>query len=314
MDLQQATEEFKSLLLKIDKMYVADFISWVEDHIEAADKDVYDQQNNSMVILDSIREDLRKIVPVNGVIPSESIIPPEVGPNADCTSQTTAYIDAFLYDEEDMNSLGEDGKIHLHYCSDCFSRNIKPLTLVTHSASTAQIRYIFDFLLPDISGKNLLDIGSRLGAILYGAYLFTNANIEGVEIDKTLCQIQENIIKKYKFEDRIKIYHGNILNRSDLLQKVDIIILNNVFEFFMPLNMQVLIWNFLHSHLQKRRVVLITLPSIEDSLKNLKTNINISEWVKEIDTSEILNTASYILLNKTPAETDLGNFHMYETL
>ncbi|GAB1600750.1 uncharacterized protein LOC115222611 [Argonauta hians] len=314
MDLQQACDEFKSLLLKIDKDCIADFITWVEEHIDNIDKDVFDKHNNSMVILDSIREDLRKVVPLNGVIPSEIIMPPQVGPNSDCTSQTTAYIDAFLYDEEDINCLGEDGKISLNYCQDCYSRNIEPLTLVTHSASTAQIRYIFHFLLPDISGKNLLDVGSRLGAILYGGYLLTNANIEGVEIDKNLCEIQENIIKEYKFDDRIKVYNSNILDRSDLLHKADIIVLNNVFEFFMPVDTQVTIWNFLHSHLQNRHVVLITLPSIEDSLKNLKTDIDISKWVREIDTTEVVKTASYILQSKPPSETDLGNFHMYETL
>jgi len=31
-----------------------------------------------------------------------------------------------------------------------------------------QLKYIFRYLLPNLDGKVLLDIGSRLGAVLYG--------------------------------------------------------------------------------------------------------------------------------------------------
>ena len=45
----------------------------------------------------------------------------------------------------------------------CFS-----VAVLTHSASIAQIKYIFKYLVPSIRDKTLLDIGSRTGALLYG--------------------------------------------------------------------------------------------------------------------------------------------------
>ena len=39
------------------------------------------------------------------------------------------------------------------------------------------LEFIFDALLPELSGgKVLLDIGSRIGAVLFGAYIYSNAS------------------------------------------------------------------------------------------------------------------------------------------
>ena len=42
---------------------------------------------------------------------------------------------------------------------------------ITHSASVAQIKYMFQHLLPDLRGKTVVDVGSRTGAVLYGVCL-----------------------------------------------------------------------------------------------------------------------------------------------
>ncbi len=42
------------------------------------------------------------------------------------------------------------------------------VAFISHSVSMSKIKYLYQFLLPDLRGKVLLDIGSRLGAILYG--------------------------------------------------------------------------------------------------------------------------------------------------
>ena len=61
----------------------------------------------------------------------------------------------------------------------CKFRCVISLTAVlTHSASMSQLKYIFEFLLGNLKGKTLLDIGSRTGAILYGVrYLIKIENI-----------------------------------------------------------------------------------------------------------------------------------------
>lgn len=270
---------------------------------------------NTDIIMESICDDLQEMVPFNGVFSSENIVSPTVGPNADCKPETTVHIDAFLYKEEELGNLENENKINLYYCKDCNSQSIGHLSLVTHSATQAQVKFIFQYLLPDLTGKTLLDVGSRLGPILYGAYLLTNANILGVEIDENFCKIQQKIIQKYKFDDRIQVYHNDIIDRADLLEKADIIILNNVFEFFMPLETQSNLWKFIKAHTSRKGVVLITHPSIEESVKHLKVDIKVTDWVKEVDISSILSKASLVLLGKRiPSETELANLHLYETI
>ena len=39
---------------------------------------------------------------------------------------------------------------------------------ISHSASIPSINFLFKHALPDLSGKTLVDIGSRLGPLLYG--------------------------------------------------------------------------------------------------------------------------------------------------
>lgn len=46
------------------------------------------------------------------------------------------------------------------------------LDIISHSLSVAAILYIFHSVLPSLSGKVVLDIGSRLGAVLYGVMIF----------------------------------------------------------------------------------------------------------------------------------------------
>lgn len=38
---------------------------------------------------------------------------------------------------------------------------------ISHSMSREQLKFIFCDLLPDLSGKTVLDIGSRMGPVLY---------------------------------------------------------------------------------------------------------------------------------------------------
>jgi tRNA1(Val) A37 N6-methylase TrmN6 len=70
------------------------------------------------------------------------------------------------------------------------------------------LAHIFKNLLPDLKGKNILDIGSRFGAVLFGAYVYSQAsNIAGVELNAdlaTLCQVMVQrynmqVLLKYKF-------------------------------------------------------------------------------------------------------------------
>lgn len=51
---------------------------------------------------------------------------------------------------------------------------MKPLSsfpladFISHSFSMTELRFLFQHVLPDLSGRTLVDVGSRLGAVLYG--------------------------------------------------------------------------------------------------------------------------------------------------
>jgi len=68
---------------------------------------------------------------------------------------------------------------------------------VTHSCSRMSLEYIFTYLLPPLDGKRVLDVGSRFGAVLFGAHLLSDAKeILGVEMNGDLCKLAEEVIER----------------------------------------------------------------------------------------------------------------------
>jgi hypothetical protein len=52
----------------------------------------------------------------------------ELSQNSDCDSLTTEHIDAFCYDDDDIDDLCDAGQMSRNYCTDCGSRNVRPLS------------------------------------------------------------------------------------------------------------------------------------------------------------------------------------------
>ncbi|XP_037287484.2 uncharacterized protein LOC119180394 [Rhipicephalus microplus] len=280
MDIEQAKDEFEKLLQQIDPAKSAEFILWIQRRYLMANCAGH-QVAEAHHKMRQIAEYLRPMVPVNAVFPSESILVPKQGENADCDPATTVHVDAFLYDDEAIDELVEQGRLSRSYCKACGSHDTAPLTFISHSASARRAEFIFREMVPYLKDKSVLDVGSRLGVMLYAAHAFTPANpIIGVEMNPDLCQIQETAIKHFHMEDRIKVINANVLAVPDLVASSDVVILNNVFEFFTPEQEQVALWQFLRRTI-KKGAILVTVPSLEDSLKNLQTGIVISEWVKQ---------------------------------
>lgn len=280
MNLEQAEDKFRELLGQIDPAHSAEFILWIQRRYlmaTCAGHQVAEGHHKLMQIASYFRD----IVPGNAVLPSETIIVPKEGENADCDPATTVHVDAFLYDDHTIDELVEEGKLSRNYCKACGSQDVAPLTFISHSASARRAEFIFREMVPYLKDKSVLDVGSRLGVMLYAAHAFTPANpIIGVEMNADLCKIQETAIKHFNMEDRIKVVNANVLEVPDLVSSSDVVVLNNVFEFFMPEADQVALWQFLRRTI-KKGAILVTVPSLEDSLKSLKTGIVISEWVKQ---------------------------------
>ncbi|KAF9551313.1 hypothetical protein EC957_009197 [Mortierella hygrophila] len=241
------------------------------DH-EPTKGDVARSGGSKIFRLNKIIEDLRERLPVNAEAPSEQITIPSSDEFTGYTKDNVVHVDSFLYTEDDVDDLCDQGKLSRNYCQKCGSKDTMPLNFISHSASVVQLQFLFQVLLKGerSAGKVILDVGSRLGAVLYAGHLFTEAKkLIGVEMNDYFCKLQTETVRKHHLQDRIEIVHDNLLNRASLLETADIIIMNNVFQFFSPVEVQQQLWKFLHTHLKSRKgALLITLPSLQDQLKD----------------------------------------------
>ncbi|KAF3422644.1 hypothetical protein E2986_10089 [Frieseomelitta varia] len=259
-------------------------------------------EDKQVKIIKMIANDIRKRVPMDGTFPLEEILPPTIGENSDCDKESTKHVDAFLYDNRKLDELIENGEVVNIYCADCLSENVRQynevdllLDIISHSLSLSAVLYIFHSILPSLQGKFVLDIGSRLGPVLYGvdsqkmyvvtwksvfqAYVLTSAEkIIGVEMNRECCLLQHDIINKYNMNDRIEIVNKRIEECPEIVQTCDVIIMNNPFEFYASESVHREIWKFLIANIQSG-TILVTKPSIETIFKNLKIG-PASQWVK----------------------------------
>ncbi|KAF7731840.1 hypothetical protein EC973_007671 [Apophysomyces ossiformis] len=240
-----------------------------------------------MMRLGRIIKDLRTRVSISAEAPGEKTMIPQSKEYADYNEKNTVHVDGFLFSEEDVDELCDEGKLSRNYCLDCQSRNVAPLNFISHSASVLQLQFLYQVVLAEkLNGKVLVDIGSRLGAVLYSGYLFTKAKkLIGVEINEWFSRLQQDIVSKYKMNDRIKIVCNDIQQVPELISKeADVLIMNNVFQFFNDLPTQQQIWKFIRAETIKRPgLLLVTLPSLQEQLKEAGLSQKLMRgWVKEV--------------------------------
>jgi hypothetical protein len=75
-------------------------------------------------------------------------------------------------------------------------------------------------------------------------------------------------------QDRIEIVEANIADRPDVVISANVIIINNVFEFFLEPEQQISIWKFLRQTI-KPGTLLITVPPLEETFSHLQVSINL---------------------------------------
>ncbi|KAM3919898.1 uncharacterized protein RB166_014376 [Leptodactylus fuscus] len=301
MDVSQAQNAILSLLGQVAPSALPKVIQWMKTSSEIEELTT----SNADILLHNIADDLRNCLPVEAMVGSEK----EAVENIQSLQRPTLHVDAFLYDEDTIDSLCEEGKMSRNYCMSCGSTKTAPLDFLSHSFSILELKFLFHHALPDLSGKNLLDVGSRLGAVLYAGYVYSSASkLEGVEINAEFCDLQEKIIKKYNFTDRIQVHHSDVCSQKTLLQGADVVVLNNVFEYFLNKEEQTKAWIFMHENLRKKGCLIVTVPSLEESFSKLQINIPLSEWVEEIE----LDTD--IFLGPDTDQEALSDIHLYKIL
>ncbi|XP_048340749.1 uncharacterized protein LOC125426482 isoform X2 [Sphaerodactylus townsendi] len=237
------------------------------------------KSHNDDVLLRSIAEDLRHFLPTNAMLASEHFAIQKLHQQ----TKPTVHIDAFLYDDDIIDTLCEEGKMSRNYCLTCGSHQTAPLEFISHSFSLMELKFLYRHVLPDLTGKMVVDIGSRLGAVLFGGYFYSSASqIYGVEMNADFCHLQEVIVAKYQLSERIKVLNADIRTQASLLQKADVVVMNNVFEYFLDKEEQARSWEFINQNIKKKGSLLVTVPSLGESLSDFQVDIQLSQWVEEI--------------------------------
>ncbi|XP_041810038.1 uncharacterized protein zgc:109986 isoform X1 [Chelmon rostratus] len=274
MNFSEAKSEVKQLLTKMKPSELPKLLNWMRNSDELDEL----LSDNKKTILRNISDELRVRLPADAMFPSESTAYSKMRQR----SRPTLHVDSFLYDEDQVDSLCEEGTMSRSYCLTCGSYRTAPLDFISHSFSTSELQFLFENVLPDLSGQMLVDVGSRLGAVLYGGYVFSSASqLIGLELSGEFVELQDEILQKYKLTDRIKVLHTDVCQQNVLLQNADVLIMNNVFEFFMEPNEQVRAWRFIMDNFRKKGSLLVTVPSLQESLNPLQEALQ-PGWVEEL--------------------------------
>ncbi|KAG8013019.1 hypothetical protein GBF38_021197 [Nibea albiflora] len=275
MNFSEARAEVMQLLNKVDPRDRHKVLNWIRT------SDQLDEllSDNRKVILQNISEHLRVLLPPEAMLPSETTAYSKMQQRV----RPTLHVDSFLYDEDQVDALCEEGTMSRSYCLSCGSYRTAPLDFLSHSFSVSELQFLFENVLPDLSGQTLVDVGSRLGAVLYGGYVFSSASrLVGLEINEEFVKLQQEVLNKYKMTDRTQVLHTDVCLQNILLQNADVLIMNNVFEFFMEPSEQVRAWMFIMENFRKKGSLLITVPALQDSLNALQQEELQPGWVEEL--------------------------------
>jgi len=213
-------------------------------------------------------------------------------------------IDGFLY--KNVNDFLKSRHLLSTYkCCDCGSSNVKIFEVVSHSASENSLIKLFSFQLPCLKGKKVLDVGSGIGSLLYGAFYFSEASkITGIERNSSACEFLRKVVKKYYMEERVLVVESDFMEKSDLIRQQDVVILNNPFEYFVSTSQEKAMWIFLKDVI-KRKTLLVTNPSLDLICNRLELDLSMRSWVKNVEPC-----IDYIMLHSFD-DTD-ENFCVYE--
>ncbi|XP_026164141.1 uncharacterized protein LOC113131273 isoform X2 [Mastacembelus armatus] len=274
MNLSEAQSEMKQLLSRVSPSELPKLLDWIRTSDELDDLQV----DNRKVMLRSIADHLRVRLPLDAMLPSETAALHKMQQRC----RPTVHVDSFLYDDEQVDSLCEEGTMSRTYCLTCGSFKTAPLDFISHSFSVSELQFLFQNVLPDLSGKILVDVGSRLGAVLYGGYVYSSAcQLIGLELSEEFVQLQNDILHKYRLSDRVQVLHADVCTQDVLLHSADVLVMNNVFEYFMEPSEQVRAWRFIMQNFKKRGSLLVTVPSLQESLSALQVTPQ-PGWVEEL--------------------------------
>lgn len=109
-------------------------------------------------------------------------------------------------------------------------------------------------------------------------------------MNEEFCNLQSDVIRKFKMNDRICVMHRRIEQVPDVVKQGDVIVINNAFEFYLPESVQTDIWKYLRATVRSG-TLLVTRPSVETVFETLNMDISIENWLKPFTNSDLDNCA-----------------------
>eukprot|EP00048_Salpingoeca_helianthica_P018634 m.242657 g.242657 ORF g.242657 m.242657 type:complete len:331 (+) comp25986_c0_seq1:153-1145(+) len=275
LSLAQAKKAFMGLVERLRSPADArSLASWVSNLFDE------EEENPAAETLHTIAAELRAQLPLDANAPGEHVVYPQTGDNSECTAANTVHVDGFLYDDDEVDVLVDEGKLTRALCTACGSRATQPLNFISHSMSIAQLEHLYGTVLPDLDGLTLVDVGSRLGAVLYAGHcLSTASKLIGIELNAFFCELQRGVIARHNMGDRVQIVQGDVQDHGALLREADVIVFNNVFQFFASVEQQQALWRFVRAH-TRPGCMIVSVPALETALADAKSDVALTGWVQ----------------------------------
>jgi hypothetical protein len=247
--------------------------------------------------LNRARKELRAVVPFGSV--TEQLFVPSHSSQFD---PAVPYydIDAFLFDDNDLDGFVDQKLVRRQYCKGCRSSDhIAETQFITHSFSEEQLLFLGLHIAPlvarSVLGKaptaagaaprffRVADVGSRLGvAVATAAWSLAkmcrdrNAAlvVRGLEISKEYCDVQRRFLKKVGLTSpAVDVMEGDAVaagsEQLEFLRQADFVVLHNVFEWFVPIEQQLDIWRTIKTAVSRRGQHLLVVPPLTATLTPL---------------------------------------------
>ncbi|SCU65265.1 uncharacterized protein TEOVI_000805400 [Trypanosoma equiperdum] len=238
-------------------------------------------------------------------------------------------VDAFLYLEEDIDALADQGHISREYCRSCGSVDIGLCQFITHSFSLEQLIFLSCFLLPSFgdtsycltsdnfwrprhknchtvaaafSCEHVVEVGSRLGIVPMSCYfaseqqrLLNTRRVTAIELDKELVALQQEVFQKFAKGPtavHLNLVHSDCFEGEGLeaLRSADIIILHNIFEYFTASAEEHLrSWKRLRAAVVRSGQLLVSCPPLQETLAAFSEDCVRKVFINEQDKADFVH-------------------------